>query len=100
MKVLRAIIDKLDVVVVTDCGRFRCGPDGFIQGPNVFPGAPRHQITPTWYWQWMERKGDWTYCPPERFKLKQGNWLDVPADWHANLTAIYDASRATGNFNR
>ncbi len=99
MTIIRAVIDKLDVVVITDHGRFRCGPDGFIHGPNVFPGAPRHQITPTIYWEWMERKGDWTYCPPERVRLEKP-WLDVPADWRANLDAIFKASRETGNFNR
>jgi len=100
MIVLRAVPDRLDVVVVTDCGRFRVHPDGFIDGPNLTPGAARHPISPTLYWEWFECKGDWSYCPPERFHLKQGTWLEVPENWRTDLTTIQAAASESGNFNR
>jgi hypothetical protein len=93
MKILRAVIYKLDVIVKTDSGNFTVHPQSTIDGPNIFPSAPRHQIAPTFYY------GGW-----------QGNWkagvpgnrqeLDVPAEWCAHLDAISKAATATGNFNR
>lgn len=94
MKILKAWPDKLDLLVSTNCGTFRCHPEGHISGPNDLAGAPKHQTSPTTYYLHHEKPRVLALPPGAR------QYFEVPEDWCANLRNAYETARATGAFNR
>jgi hypothetical protein len=94
MKILKAWPDKLDVLVSTNCGTFRCHPEDHISGPNILADAPKHQTSPTAYSLQHEKPTVLAVPPGAR------QYFEVPEDWCANLRIVYEAACATDAFNR
>ena len=94
--IIKAVPDRLDVLVKTSAGAFRVHPEGFVDGPCIVEGYDerRHRCCPTTYYPLHAMTAVEAVVPGVK------HYVSVPEEWCLNIRAIHQAARETGNFDR